>query len=263
MGESHSYSSATLVYLDNLLIVLTLSHLSIHPWNKENTYETNKKHIDLVWVTQDVPNTQLSLIIMKQLQYEHHLLGLQLGQRHMTHLTSPSHSYIDLLHRDSSILTNFTSPMEHPKCASTTDSPSLLCHKTLHIPTISSQSFLTQTCNKTSPIIIAKQGFPKYVHRITSRKQKPSHVDWLRFFMKLTSFLPIRPHNHKDDIDLLIVKICLTWLCTPFLLYGFQRSPLWTLMSFRCVRHVCEPSRPNESPCPFVDSVMQINLCTY
>jgi len=56
-------------------------------WNEKNTRETIKRHTYIVWATQDMPTTQLSLIIANQLQYEHYRLGLQLGR--VTRLASP------------------------------------------------------------------------------------------------------------------------------------------------------------------------------
>jgi hypothetical protein len=124
-----------------------------------------------------VPNTQLSFIIMKRLQYEHYLLGLQLLKSHTTCLTSPRHPYTYSSHQDSSILTTFTTPAEHPKRPSTINSLSLLYHKTSHRPAVLSHSYLTQTCNKTSPILNPKEGCANSIHRITSRKHKSSHVE--------------------------------------------------------------------------------------
>jgi hypothetical protein len=69
--------------------------------NQENSGETNKRHSEIVRVTQTMPNTWLSLVIAKQLQYVHYQLGLQLAQIHITRLTSPRHSYTDLSQQDS------------------------------------------------------------------------------------------------------------------------------------------------------------------
>jgi hypothetical protein len=121
----------------------------------------------------NMPNTQLSLIIVKQLQYEHYRLGLQLGQSHTTHLTSPRHSYTDSSHQDSSIATTFTTPAEHPKHASTTDSPSLLCHKTSHRPVVLSHSMPHPDLRQDFPKLNPKEGHPNSVHRITSRNTSP------------------------------------------------------------------------------------------
>jgi hypothetical protein len=108
--------------------------------NKYNTCETNKRHTYIVQVAQDIPNTQLSLIIPKKLQYDNYWFNLQLGKSHATYLTSPRHSYIDSSHQDSSIAKTFSTPLMHHKCVPTIDSLSLLCHKTSHRPMVSSYS---------------------------------------------------------------------------------------------------------------------------
>jgi hypothetical protein len=36
---------------------LTLIHLRIHPWNKENTCEIKKRHKKTVWVADDMHKT--------------------------------------------------------------------------------------------------------------------------------------------------------------------------------------------------------------
>jgi len=75
-------------------------------------------------------------------------------------LTSQRHSYIDLSQQDSSIVTTFETPMDHPNRVSTTDSSSLLCPKTSHRPAFLSHSCLTHTCEKTSPNLSQKKVAP-------------------------------------------------------------------------------------------------------
>jgi hypothetical protein len=128
-----------------------------------------------------VPNTQLSIIIVKQIQYEHYRLSLQLGQSHTTHPTSPRHSYKDSSHQDSSVITNFTTLAKHPKRASTKESLPLPYHKTSHI--------LATRLPQTQPKIRPPQLFP-YNHL---KETQPTHVDRigsLRDLASLHSSLP-------------------------------------------------------------------------
>jgi hypothetical protein len=180
----------------------------------QNKQEKHKYSV----ATQTVPNTRLSLIIEKLLQYEHYRLGLQLGR--VTRLTSPhqdTHTQ-DSSHQDSSVITSFATSAEHPKHASTTDSSSLLYCKTSHRPTVLSPSMPPQTYDKTSPKLSQKEGHPNSVHRITSRKHKSSHVERLGSLRELAPLHLSLPQNHRVDLALLVLQIFLPWLCALVLL---------------------------------------------
>jgi hypothetical protein len=106
----------------------------------KRTLAKQTRDADTMQATQNVPNTRLSLIIAKQLQYEHYWLSLQLLQSRTTCLTSLKHSYTNLSHQDSSVVTTFATPTVHLKHVSTIDSLSLLYGKTSHRLTILSHN---------------------------------------------------------------------------------------------------------------------------
>jgi hypothetical protein len=95
-------------------------------------------------VAQTLPNTQLCPTIVNLLQYEHYRLGLQLGS--VTRLTSTDQDN-QLTSTDLPVITYFTTSMEHPKCASTKHSPTLLRYKTSHRTLVLSPSMHPLTCD--------------------------------------------------------------------------------------------------------------------
>jgi hypothetical protein len=124
----------------------------------KQTRDTHK----IVWVTQDMPNTQLSLIIVKQLQYEHYWLGLQLGKSHTTHLTSPRHSYTDSSHQDS-----LSQPLSQP----------LWCTPDMHPTTDLLVSSLSQDFTKLTQTLVLPHSMP--------------HTDLRSDFPKLSLCIPL------------------------------------------------------------------------
>jgi hypothetical protein len=161
-------------------------------------------------------------------------------QSHMTHLTSPRHSYTDSSHQDSlsqhlSQLLWCTSNMP-----STIDLSSLLYCKASHRPMVLSPSMPPQTCDKTSPKLSQKEGFPNSSHKITSRKHKSSHVERLGSLRELTPLCLSLPQNAELILLSLFFKYSFLG-CVPLFSYRDSKG------------HHREPSHPLGVLCPFVN----------
>jgi hypothetical protein len=137
----------------------------------------------------------------------------------VTRLTSPHQdTHTQIRHTKTLVITSFTTSAEHPKRASTTDSPSLLYCKTSHRPVVLSPSMPPQTCDKTSPNSTQKEGHPQLCPQNHLKAAQVLPCGALGSLRELTPLHLSLPQNHRVDLSLLVLQIFLPWLCALVLL---------------------------------------------